>query len=173
MARMLPDKEPAVKVAGPYGHPIHPILVTVPIGAWVASLVFDLVSRSSDLAAYTIAAKWLIGIGVIGAAVAAVFGLMDLLTIPNRTPARRVGYTHLALNTLVLLAFAVSWLQRDDVAQETSTGLIVLSVIALAVLTVSGWLGGRMTYRYGVRVAREQDQSEGYEIGEVRRPRAA
>jgi uncharacterized membrane protein len=84
----LPKKEPVTKAAGPYGHPLHPLLVTVPIGSWVASLVLDIASKASDNpSAYLIAARWLIGIGVIGALVAALFGLMDQATIPNRTPA--------------------------------------------------------------------------------------
>ncbi len=40
-----PDKEPVSIVAGTYGHPIHPILVTIPIGAWISSLVFDIASH--------------------------------------------------------------------------------------------------------------------------------
>jgi hypothetical protein len=39
-----PAKQPRTVLAGPYGHPFHPILVTVPIGAWVASVVFDIVA---------------------------------------------------------------------------------------------------------------------------------
>ena len=34
-------------LAGPYGHPLHPMLVTVPIGAWVAATVFDLASLTT------------------------------------------------------------------------------------------------------------------------------
>ena len=41
-------KRPRTAIAGPYGHPFHPILVTIPIGAWIASLVFDIVSRVGD-----------------------------------------------------------------------------------------------------------------------------
>jgi hypothetical protein len=45
--RVEEAKEPATPAAGPYGHPFHPILVTVPIGAWIASVVFDLAGRAS------------------------------------------------------------------------------------------------------------------------------
>src|SRR5947199_9009433 len=85
-------KEPVTRIAGPYGHPFHPILVTVPIGAWVASLVFDILSRTADNGAdFARGAYWLIAIGVIGALAAALFGLLDLLAIPRRTRAWRVG----------------------------------------------------------------------------------
>ena len=47
-SRLGEAKHPVSRLAGPYGHPFHPILVTVPIGAWVASFVFDLASRLSE-----------------------------------------------------------------------------------------------------------------------------
>src|SRR5919106_187267 len=81
-------KHPVTALAGPYGHPFHPILVTVPIGAWVASLVFDVISIAGDDAAvFAKGAWWLIGIGIVGALVAAMFGFLDLLAIPTRTRA--------------------------------------------------------------------------------------
>ena len=81
----LPAKDPISVVAGPYGHPFHPILVTVPIGAWITSLVLDIGSRASDApGALARGAWWAIGVGIVGALAAAVFGLLDLLDIPRR-----------------------------------------------------------------------------------------
>ena len=161
----LPAKDPITVVAGPYGHPFHPILVTVPIGAWITSLVLDIGSRTSDTpGALARGAWWAIAVGVIGALAAAVFGLLDLLDIPRRTRAFRVGLIHMTLNLLVVAAFVVSFIWRDDrgVSVETSIGQIVLSAAALVFLGVSGFLGGMLAYRYGVRVAAETDQAEGY-----------
>ncbi len=166
---MAPDdraKRPANALAGPYGHPLHPLLVTVPIGAWVASLVFDIAATLSDEpAALAEGAYWLIGIGVIGALVAAIWGLMDLFVIPRGTPAFRTGVTHLLINVTVVILFAISFLIRraDGYETEPSVGLIVLSIVALLLLSVSGWLGGRMTYRFGVRVAADDAQRDGFE----------
>lgn len=158
-------KHPVSAAAGPYGHPFHPILVTIPIGAWVASLVFDILSRAADDGAmFARGAYWLIGIGIVGAALAAIFGLMDLLAVPSGTRARKVGLTHMTLNVVVLLAFVASFIWRADrgAQLETHWGMYVLSAIALLILSVSGWLGGKLTYRFGVRVAEEDDQLEGY-----------
>ena len=158
-------KHPVTLVAGPYGHPFHPILVTIPIGAWVASLVFDILSRTADDGAdFARGAYWLIAIGVVGALVAALFGLLDLLAIPRRTRARRVGFTHLAFNLTVVALFVASfvWRADRDAYRPTSAWLFVLSGVALVLLAVSGWLGGMLTYRYGVRVADEQAQLDGY-----------
>jgi uncharacterized membrane protein len=89
---------------------------------------------------------------------------MDLLAVPGGTRARRVGFTHAVLNVLVLAAFVASFIWRADrgAELETTAGMYVLSGVALAALAVSGWLGGKLAYRFGVRVAEEDDQLEGY-----------
>jgi uncharacterized membrane protein len=160
----LPAKRPRSVLAGPYGHPFHPILVTVPIGAWVAALVFDLISKGSDRPeVFAEGAFWLLVIGIVGAVAAAVFGVMDLLTIPARTPAASTAITHMALNTGVLVIFAVNALIRQSEGRdEVSNVAVGLTVVGLLVLGVSGWLGGKLSYRYGVRVADEGTQAEGY-----------
>lgn len=160
----LPVKRPPLAVAGPYGHPFHPLLVTLPIGAWVCSLIFDIVARAgNDETVFSRGAYWLIGIGIIGAAVAALFGLMDLLTIPGGTVAKRTALAHMTLNVVVLVLFIISYLLRRSNDGETAEATpFVLSIIALVLLAASGWLGGRMAYRYGVRVADERTQAQGY-----------
>ena len=157
-------KQPlSAALAGPYGHPFHPILVTVPIGAWVSSLVLDigwhLVDDGAGLAD---AARWLIAIGVIGALAAGAVGFMDFLTIPPRTGAHRTAVTHLSVNLAVIVLFSVDWLWRLGDTGPTDWGPIVLSVVGLAALGVSGSLGGRLAYHFGVRVARESDQASGF-----------
>jgi uncharacterized membrane protein len=160
-------KQPMSPMAGPYGHPFHPILVTIPIGAWVASLVFDIASQVSDNGSPALveASYWLIGLGVLGALLAALFGLMDLLRIPRGTRALRFGLMHMVLNLTVVGIFIGDFIWRHDSYYEDSRvmgGQIVLSAIAIGLLLVSGWIGGMLAYRFGVRVAAERDQLEGY-----------
>jgi uncharacterized membrane protein len=160
-------KQPVSAVlAGPYGHPFHPILVTVPIGAWVSSVVLDVASHlTPDAAALSTAAGWLLGVGVIGALGAAAVGFLDFLTIPPGTPAHRTALLHMTLNVLVTVVYAggLAWrVSQWPAPGATPLGPLVLSVVALAVLAVSGTLGGRLSYRYGVRVATEADQLEGF-----------
>ena len=158
-------KRPVTKVAGPYGHPFHPMLIPLPIGLWVGSFVFDILSRiSGDGRVFAEGAYWLIGLGVLTALLAAVFGLMDLFAIPRGTPAFRKALTHMTLNVLTVAGFAVSFFIRMGAGHQepTPVGLIVLSGVLLAVLSVSGWLGGELAYRYGVRVADEGTQAEGF-----------
>jgi uncharacterized membrane protein len=160
-------KQPvSAMLAGPYGHPWHPILVTVPIGAWVASLVFDIASRVvADPGFLARGSEWLIGIGVIGAVLAALLGFLDLFAIPTGTRAFRTGLIHMSLNLLVAAGYIVNFFWRQaGYGQPGPVGLgpLVLSVVCLAALAASGYLGGMLAYRYGVRVAAETDQAEGY-----------
>lgn len=166
MSLPINGKQPNTPLAGPYGHPFHPLLVTVPIGAWVASLVFDIISRASDenAAVFAEGAYWLIAIGVVGALAAALFGLLDLMGIPRGTVAHKTALMHMGLNLTVVLLFVINFLvRRNDGYEMAAGGLpLVLSVLALGLLGVSGWLGGKLSYRYGVRVADEATQSEGF-----------
>lgn len=158
-------KRPVTAAAGPYGHPFHPILVTVPIGAWVASLVFDLAATwSGEPEVFVKGAFWLIGLGIVSAVAAALFGLMDLLAIPRGTRAFRTGLAHMTLNLSVVALFGASMLLRQDKLAEGDATVTAVgcSIVALAILVVSGWLGGMLAYRYGVRVADESTQAEGY-----------
>jgi uncharacterized membrane protein len=159
-------KEPISSVlAGPYAHPFHPILVTVPIGAWVASVVFDVASRvnhgSSD--ALALGARWLLALGVLGALAAACVGFLDFLLIPAGTPVHRTAVRHMVLNLAITVGFAASFAWRLGANGPTAVGPLALSVVCLALLAVSGTLGGKLAYRYGVRVAADRVQAHGFE----------
>jgi uncharacterized membrane protein len=162
-------KRPLSLLAGPYGHPFHPVLVNVPIGAWVASFVFDLASRwSGEPVVFAKGAYWLVGLGVVGALAAAMLGFLDLFAIPTGTKAFRTGLLHMALNLVVVSGFAGSFVLRRprlDQPGGVPTWLIALSAAALVLLAVAGWLGGQLAFRYGVRVAEEAAQADGFQTG--------
>ena len=163
--RLAAAKRPvSALLTGPYGHPFPPVLVTIPIGAWVASFVFDLGSRVTEAPYLVKASSWLIVIGLIGAVAAASVGLLDFFAIPSGTPAFRTGLIHLVLNLGITVAYVVNVLWRGGSdAEQVAVGPIVLSLVSLGALMISGYLGGKLAFRYGVRVAEEQDQAEGFE----------
>lgn len=169
-------KQPmSAALAGPYGHPIHPMLVTVPIGAWICSLVFDVAAQIvTDPSFLTRASVWLIAIGVVGALAAACVGFLDLMAIPTGTKAFRTGLVHMSLNLTITVAYVLNFVWRWGSATNggrVSIGQLVLSVASVLALSVSGYLGGKLAYRYGVRVADEQTQAEGFaETGHAQRP---
>jgi uncharacterized membrane protein len=160
----LDAKHPVTVLAGKYGHPLHPALVAVPIGAWIASFVFDVASHLVDQPGFlTQGSRWLIGIGVLGALAAATVGFLDLFAIPTGTRVFRIGLLHMSINLAVTVAYAVDFVIRGGPATgPVGWGPLVLSAVALAALGVSGYLGGELAYHYGVRVADETTQSHGY-----------
>jgi uncharacterized membrane protein len=140
------------------------MLVTVPIGAWTGALVFDLVSFfAEDPEPFVRGAMWLVGIGVLGALLAAVFGLLDLSILTPGTKARRIALTHMALNITAVVLFAISFLVRLYAAPDQPAGFaFVLALLGFAAVGASGFLGGELTYRYGVRVADEETQVQAH-----------
>ncbi len=153
---------PGVAVAGPYGHPFHAMLVTIPIGAFVATLAFDIASVAIEGRAYGRPALWLSAIGIVSGVVAAAFGLMDFRRLTTGTRAHATAVRHMILMDVVLVCFVVGFFIRradpDQYLDGTPIAALVLSAFGVAVLLVGGWFGGKLSYSYGVRVADEQDQ---------------
>lgn len=167
---------PAIAVSGPYGRPVHPLLATVPIGAWVCAVVFDVASLTVEGRAYGRAAQWLVLIGIAAAIVTAVFGLLDGRRLTKGTDAHRTATRHLGLMVATLLLFVASYFVRRADADQFLDGTPPLAVglagAALVLLVVGAWLGGKLSYRYGVRVVDEVDQLDGYLPDPVERSRS-
>jgi uncharacterized membrane protein len=156
------SKRPRSVLAGPYGHPFHGILVTIPIGAWLASLVFDIAALATDDAeAFARGAKLLVAIGIVGAVLAGAVGLLDLSQLAKGTRARRIALTHMSLNLAAIAFFAVSLALRAQTDDVSVPGM-ALGIAGLAIIGASGFLGGELAYRYGVRVADEETQKRGF-----------
>jgi uncharacterized membrane protein len=135
-------------------HPVHPMLVTIPIGLWVMSLVCDLVrAGGSDNPAWSVVALYTMVGGIAGALVAAVPGFIDMLSL--RGDAKRTALAHMAINLTVVALFAVNAWMR--ITGGPGTQPLWLSIVAIALLVVSGWLGGKMVYVYGVAVGPAPD----------------
>jgi uncharacterized membrane protein len=129
-------------------HPLHPMLVAIPIGLWIFSLVCDLVFRfGSQNANWEIVGRYTLVAGIVGALVAAVPGFIDMLSLP--WGVKRIALMHMSINLTVVALYVVNaWMRRNGV----SDAAIVLSVISVGMLAVSGWLGGKMVYVHGVAV---------------------
>jgi uncharacterized membrane protein len=131
-------------------HPIHPMLVPLPIGLWIFSLVCDLFhAGGSTNPTWTTVALYTMGGGIAGALLAAVPGLIDLLSLPPGP--RRTALTHMAINLTVVVLYVINFWMRLG-SPERPGNLIWLSVIAIGLLVVSGWLGGKMVYVHGIAV---------------------
>lgn len=96
--------------------------------------------------------EWLLGAGLVMGALAAVLGLIDFLTI-QRVRSLAAAWVHFLGNGLALALSLWNLLDRTSAATlgVTETG-IVLSAIVVAILLVTGWLGGEMSYRHRIGV---------------------
>jgi len=131
-------------------HPIHPMLVPIPIGLWLFSLVCDLVYRlgPGDTVWFTVATYNLVA-GIVGALAAAVFGLIDMRALPPHV--KSIAKMHMTINLIVVALYVVNaWLRIAP--GEYNDVPLLLSVVAVASLAVSGWLGGHMVYVHGAGV---------------------
>ncbi len=132
------------------GHPIHPMLVSIPIGLWIFSFACDLtfVLGSGASLWYTLSFWTMIG-GIAGAIVAAIPGTIDMLSLKGAT--KKIALTHMAINLSVVLLYAVNLGMR--IGGDAVAGVpLVLSIVGVSMLAVSGWLGGHMVYVHRVGV---------------------
>ena len=139
-------------------HPIHPMLVVLPLGLWIAALAFDIVHAVTHVPIWRTLAFWNIAAGIIGALLAAVPGFVDYLDLQGR--ARRIATFHMVLNLAAVAIFAVNWYVRTRVAAD-SWWPLVLSVIGVVGVMISGWLGGELVYAERVGVE-EPPRNERY-----------
>jgi nitrite reductase/ring-hydroxylating ferredoxin subunit/uncharacterized membrane protein len=128
------------------GHPLHPALVAVPIGAFTGAVALDLTGREQS------AARILVGLGLLSSVPAAAAGLTDWSD--TRGAERRVGLAHLALNVAGLGVIAASWLSRR---RNPGTGVFDshgpwLTLTGFGIVGASAWLGGHLAYAMGVGV---------------------
>jgi uncharacterized membrane protein len=133
------------------GHPVHPMLVTLPIGMWIFSLAADVIAtRADNPDTWHSAGLYAMVGGIIGALLAAVPGTIDMLSLRDR-PIQRTALKHMALNLAVVAIFAINaWMRAHGSISDAAS--LAMSVVAIALLGASGWLGGKMVYEAGVAV---------------------
>jgi nitrite reductase/ring-hydroxylating ferredoxin subunit/uncharacterized membrane protein len=124
----------------PAGHPLHPALVSVPIGAWSTSLVLDLAGQDDAAGVASL-------LGTVSAMPAALTGASDWLTTSG--PERRVGLVHAASNYAGIFLQVGSLLARRRGHRGAA---IALSVAGFSATGLGGWLGGHLSYALGVGV---------------------
>jgi uncharacterized membrane protein len=139
------------------GHPIHPMLIPFPIAFFVATFVSDLIYWQTGSVAWATAATWLLGAGLIMAALAAVAGLIDVLGEPRIRVLNDVWW-HAGGNVVVVLIQLYSWYARyaEGTAAVIPKGLL-LSFLVTCILLFTGWKGWEMVYRHRVGVAESAD----------------
>jgi uncharacterized membrane protein len=140
---------------GPSGHPLHPPLTDVAIGAYTAATVMAVIGAAGaaeDAAGKGMWLALLVGLG--GSALAAITGLAELLRMDSRTPMFRTALMHMAAMSAATALFAVAAVAQYDGYRDgdVTTAGLVLTLVAFVVLTAGGWLGGTIVFVHGMRV---------------------
>jgi uncharacterized membrane protein len=134
------------------GHYVHPMLVVFPLGLFVTAIVFDVLHFVTGTPLWSIVSYWMIAAGIIGGLLAAVFGLLDWLSLTSGSRAYRIGLLHGLGNVIVVALFAISWwLRRNDPGQPSVIAFVLVAAGGGLGL-VTGWLGGELVERLGIGV---------------------
>jgi uncharacterized membrane protein len=140
------------------GHPLHPIVVHVPMAMWPGALIFDLLSQWEISGnAMVRLSFYAIIFGLAASLLAIPTGLVDWTGIKKEKPAWKIGLYHMGLNLSVALLFAINLgLRVQTFRHDTKVAgaPLLLSAIGTALLIGSAYLGGMMVYQYGISVAR-------------------
>jgi uncharacterized membrane protein len=143
------------------GHPIHPMLIPFPIALWIFSLVADLIYLWRGNPVWEWVAFYALAGGIVGALLAAVFGIIDYFSIKDRKVSSIAAW-HVRINVLALLVFAASFYLRTasgaHMVDESLTIPVGLSVVGVILITISGWLGGELVFKHGVAVNPQYDR---------------
>ncbi|HEV2718743.1 MAG TPA: DUF2231 domain-containing protein [Thermoanaerobaculia bacterium] len=124
------------------GHPLHPALVDVPLGAWTVALVLDALESLSGRSELREGADAAVAIGLVGAVGAAVTGLTDWSETDER--GKRVGAVHGLLNVAAAAMYATSYaLRKRKSSRQTA---VSLSMLGYAVSMSAAYLGGHLVF---------------------------
>jgi len=139
-------------------HPLHPIVVHVPMAMWPGALIFDLLSQwQVGGNAIVRLSFYAIIFGLVASLLAVPTGVLDWSGIKKEKPAWKIGLYHMMLNLTAALLFAINFGLRMQGFRDATTVARIplgLSFIGTGLLIGSAYLGGRMVYTYGISVAR-------------------
>jgi hypothetical protein len=154
LRRRLPEGPLSRALGGAwFGHPLHPILVLVPVGTWVSVGVLDVMPRQQE------AARRLVLAGLVAAVPSIVAGAADYRELDERS--RRVGFVHALSNLTASACYAASYQMRSRGQHLAGKAWAMLG---LAAVSAGGALGGHLTYAQGAGVFRWQ--AERHLVGE-------
>lgn len=133
-------------------HPLHPILISLPIGFFVGTYLFDLISFLLDKQALFEAAFYLNISGIAFGLIAAVPGFIDYLhTIPPESSAKTRATKHALINVSMMGTFAVALIYRQTDSISFYL-LLAIELVGVTLLGIAGWMGGTLVYRNQIGV---------------------
>ena len=138
------------------GHPLHVMLVPIPIVCFVATLVTDIVYSQTAAMQWANISAWALVVGILFTVLAAIAGLIDFFNDP-RIRALRAAWIHMLGNiTVLILSIFNAFIHTRDAYTSVVPSGLILSAIVVAILLVTGWNGGTLVYRHRVGVGPEE-----------------
>lgn len=144
---------------GPPGHPVHPPLTDVAIGAYTVAVALGILGALGVSEDAMGKAMWLaLLVGLAGGVLAALTGLAELLRIERGTDTYKTGVLHGAMMAAGTVLFVLAaFLQYDGFHDgRVTTGGLVLTLLGYVALGVGGFLGGSLVFRHGMRVEKSE-----------------
>lgn len=129
------------------GHPLHPVLTDIPVGAWTAAMVLDAIEGLSGRDGIGAGADVAIALGLVGAVGSAVTGLTDFSEIDG--PAKKIGVVHGVLNIVAAGLYTASLISR--LRKQRAAGRS-LAMLGYAIAAASAYLGGHLVFSEQVGV---------------------
>jgi uncharacterized membrane protein len=134
------------------GHPLHPMIIPFPLALLVILPLVDFAFVFTSDPFWARAALWLAGAGLLSGLVAAGVGLIDFITLPI-VRRHRAAWIHAGGNAMAMaLTFVSLWLRMEDPVAAVVPSGILLSIVVAILLTITGWYGGELSYRYWIGV---------------------
>src|SRR4051812_21266400 len=124
------------------GHPLHPVLTDIPVGAWTLAMVLDALDGLGANKELRAGADFAVGFGLLGAVGSAVTGVTDWSETDGR--GKTIGLLHGILNVAATALYTTSFFMRKQKKQRSAG--IALSMLGFAVANASAYLGGHLVY---------------------------
>lgn len=153
-----------------FGHPIHPMLIPFPAASLMALPVVDVVFLVTGDPFWANVGWWLLVAGIVTGLLAAVPGIIDYFSNAHVT-RMKTAKIHGAGNLAAITLSAVNLWLRFDSPENVAGAPVALSFAVLALLGVTAWLGGELSYRHRVGIAAPDEPSLGETVAEAADPR--
>jgi uncharacterized membrane protein len=141
-------------IAAIRSHPLHPVLVTVPIGMMIGALAGDLAFYYTDDTFWGLFSYWLLLGTLVTGVAAAIPGIVDFMSL-QRARTMGIAWAHAIGNVIALVIVFVNFRFRvDEPANPSMPFGLIFSATIILVFLVTGWLGGEMSFKHGLGVSR-------------------
>jgi uncharacterized membrane protein len=129
------------------------MLIVFPLGLFATAAIFDILYLLGGTRLLPAVSYYMIAAGIVGGLLAAIFGFIDWLGLPNKSRAKSIGLWHGIGNFIIVLLFVGSWFLRGADPNFVPNFLaLVLSFAAVLMALVTAWLGGELVFRLGAMV---------------------